>query len=238
MKSSKLPVLILSLMFFVVGLFLGMSFQKVRDNRVLQATKEDFENNIKNINEEFDLAIDDRGKFLSSVRAPYTNEWFGIYSPLFEGKEMVENVYKYKKSVITERTIELGIEGNQAFGISVWEFGGKNENTQVIFDGYENYALHANKISDVASERDGSYTSSEKMKFNWNYGYAPRLHLVAVYLESLSRHYKSGNSIFIRLYYNNLYAPDKNDASVLRGMEKLKEVADTIPYRKPSKLSD
>lgn len=219
---------------FYIGLQVQNSAEIERKNTELKQLKE----RLKENEEEIQLLILDSGKYLRQYKNTYTYADFGIYSPLFEGQEITNMVYNYKRQTITQKSLALQDKSKNSFGVNVWEYtsskGTSNQSLEnfVIFDGYENYALSPHTISDIVASWKESYTNSNGIKMYWSYGRAPKGAIYAVYLEFLHIYPPNGHPSFVRLFIPTNGYLSEADPKLQTYKEQLKRFADTISLRK------
>lgn len=250
-KPFKIVVLIVFLIFFLFSV--SLLFQSVLLKKQLQSkdgAEEQKENELVAKEEEIKLCIEDRAKWGETYKKIFSYSDFGIYSPLFEDKEVNCTDFEYKRNKIIRKSIGFKEEDNNSdWGIIVWEleestYGLPRLNNNIplqqldfpVFDGYENYALSPNWISDRMSnwnEPESLYINKNNIEMHWAYGSGPKS-IASVHFEFYNPNSPSNKQAFIVLWMNlkgDLFITDKNDPSIIETKEELKKIADTIDFR-------
>lgn len=195
--------------------------------------------------EEIKLCIEDKPQYGDPIVKPYSFPELGIYSPDFEGQEILITSYDYKRNVIVHKSIRPSDDTNQSWGIDVWELqshtshlpfleGYSSFGTQYdfpIFDGYKNYETPqwiSKKIIDWQEKE--SYTNKNGIKMYLSYKVVSRSSIGQVRYEFYIPNSARGKQSFVEIWnsVDDPIANDVNDLSVLEAKQELKNFADNI----------
>lgn len=228
----------------IIAYYLGTQNQDKKELINKDAQIQQLKKQLDEKEEEIQLAIENRGKVQKTFESTYNFDDYGIYSPLFEWKKVQNTVYQYKGNTITAKTILVAEDKGTRISetkVTVWEFEkskkyGYSSDPQenfATFDGYENYGVRPNYLTDIMAKWKDSYTNKNGIKMYWSYSGGPKGDVVhAVYLEFYQRYTPDGNPILVKLSVDNQYAIGTTDPVLNPVREKLKQLADTVSERK------
>lgn len=241
-KVTPFSKLIAALCFIIIPFitfYIGLQVQNSASTERKNAELEQLQEKIKENEEEIQLLILDRGKYLRQYNNKYTYADFGIYSPLFEGQEVTNMVYTYKRQTITQKSITLQQDKREnKFYVTLWAFENKNNpsneitNDFVIFDGYENHTLSPTRVSDIMASWKDSYKNANDIPMYWSISTLPKGQAYAINLEFLQKYPPSGHPSLVRLSASikEVYGKETPDLNSYKN--ELKKFADTISLRK------
>jgi hypothetical protein len=172
------------------------------------------------------LASDNRGRFVDSKNETYTFETFGLASPLFNNKEIMINTYKYKTATVTSKKIVTESTDDSSAGVTVWE--SSNANYSAIFEDHTSDSLYATPIDSLMQQWKEIYKGPHD-QWHWRYATDVKSNMLAIYLETRRSFGSQPGDILISIFYNNSI-PTNNPLQINSMKEKLKQIADTIPY--------
>lgn len=237
-KTFEKTVLTVSLILLpFVGFLLGIQYKQDKSTPRNSAKVDELNEQLAQKEEEIQLLLNDSAKIGSSSKPTYSFKNFGVYSPLFENKQVTNTTYTYKRQIITEKSLILEEDGqmDSTAGIIVWEYTSRDNTTSdsnkpyVIFGGYENYANHPTRIDPHPKDK-GDYTNPKDINMFWGYQYCPKF-VCNVTLSFFSKYSPSGHPIYVQIWANNpSYLSDGslNSTGLLQTKEKLKKIADTV----------
>lgn len=235
-KLIKALIFILLVLFLIAaGFFIGKKYQlNIQDEKVLKAQKECGEQ-IKEIKDELEAAIDDRAQLVNTSRQDFKRENFGVFSPLLEGKEVEIWNYKYKTKNIVQKRIEI----DDYSGVEIWEYVSSYYSTEgpkdfAIFGGYENYAHQATPVNEIKENWEESYKTENGIEMFYGYEYTPKS-IGVVTLSSYHDYFpnfRESKPSLVRIWYSKIggFPTSKNDSSVLEAKVELNKIADTLVY--------
>lgn len=238
-KGFTSPVIIFLILLPVIGFFLGTQYKQTAKNVPDTQNKNDeCSKQLAEKEEEIKLCVQDSASVGNSSKAAYAFKDFGVYSPSFEGKEIENQVYKYKRQNITrkELILEQDEQKNSTAGVIVWEYSsidgtlaGDPNQAYVIFGGYENYGVHPTTIDPNPKDKEG-YTNPKNIKMVWGYGYCPKS-ICRVTLSFFSKYTPSGHPIYAQIWVNNpgyLKESGLNSPGINQAKDQLKKIADAL----------
>lgn len=235
---SKAVALSLFIFFPIVAFILGLNFgyygKQLEDTSNETGTVKLLKGQLLQQDQEMDDIINDRGTYIREYDTPYQDEEFGLYSPLFENKQNHVTVYKYKRTLITRREVQVD---PKTYAVT-WTYElipPNNTPGIVIFDAYENHGMYGIPIEGFKEQwdKEKSYISNNRT-FYWNYGYAPKA-LTQVFLEGVLPNATNNKSVFFRLSRGVDYSEEdalKKQSNIDEAKTELQKIADQIPYRK------
>ncbi|OGJ39420.1 MAG: hypothetical protein A3A82_00655 [Candidatus Pacebacteria bacterium RIFCSPLOWO2_01_FULL_47_12] len=196
---------------------------------------------IESLDEEFDRCITDRAMVVGESTHTYSFKDFGLYSPLFFGREVITTVYDYKR----EQTLHKSIMLDDGIYISVWEpqdDGYSLNETEIdfpIFEPSEFGFYFPIAISSQKSKWDmkNGYKSKYGLTFYPNtshYSFLMRTALDAVSLEVINTLSQRGRPTYLSILVPvnpSMKILEASDTEILDGIKVAKEVADTISYK-------
>lgn len=243
LSNKKLLIIHLVIVLIFCAVFSLLVYQSYSLGRVIKNKEEIIKQKneeLINKEEEVQLCFQDSAKAEEGPKTTYKFEDFGIYSPLFEDKEVENIIYTYNGKIIKERRIDLKEEGDESLyllGVVAWEFssvrGGTpssaSEEGLVIFQGYENYANRPTSLDIIQSEWKGEYQTKNIGRMDYSFDFGPK-EIIAVNLETYLQNSPSGHPVFVRLWYGNLLTQSENAPIILEAKEKLKEIAETLSF--------
>lgn len=232
------PIIILLIILPVVGFFLGTQYKQMGSVPNTQPKADQCSKQLADKEEEIKLCVQDSASVGNISKSSYDFKDFGVYSTLFQGKEIESQVYTYKRQIITreELVLEQDEQKNSIAGIIVWEYTSvdgtlaRDPNySYVIFGGYENYGLHPTVIDTNPKDKEG-YVNSKNIKMTWGYEYCPKS-ICRVTLNFFSKYTPSGHSIYSQIWVNNpsyLSESGLNSPGINQAKDKLKKIADAL----------
>lgn len=237
-KGFSAPLIVLLIVLPLVGFFLGTKYKQTGNIPIGQNNVNECSKQLAEKEEEIKLCVQDSASVGDSSKTPYAFKDFGLYSPLFEGKEVENQVYKYKRQNITrkELVLEQDEQKNSTAGVIIWEYSsidgtlaGDPNQSYVIFGGYENYGVHPTVIDPNPKDKEG-YTNPKNIKMVWGYEYCPKS-ICRVTLSFFSKYTPSGHPIYVQLWVNNpgyLKESGSNSPGINQAKDQLKKIADGV----------
>lgn len=240
-KNPRLPKFLVAILFIALplsGFYLGQNSQKFQRKADQGEEIKTLRQELEQKEEEVNLCIQDSAKVIRTFTEPYLFTKFGIYSPLFAGKQTNNTVYVFKRKTVTEKNITVLEDDNKnpLLIATVWEFTSSTGTTldskesYVIFGGYENYLNRPTYVSDLQKNWKEAYVNTKGIKMFWLYEWVPKV-IGGVQLMFYHQSSPSGHPILVDLRYGGLFAQTVSDPSVARAREKLKEFADTVDVK-------
>lgn len=243
LSNKKLLIIHLIIVLILLVDFSFLIYRSLSLGRVIKNKEETIKQKseeLANKEEEAQLCFQNSAKAEEGQRTTYKFEDFGIYSPLFENKEVENIIYTYNGKTIKERRIDLKEEGDESLyllGVVAWEFssvrGGTpssvSEEGLVIFQGYENYSNRPTSLESIINEWKDGYQTKNIGRMDYSFDFGPK-EIIAVNLETYLQNSPSGHPVFVRLWYGNLLTQSENDPTILEAKEKLKEIAETLSF--------
>ncbi len=243
---SKLLALFLFGVFPIIGFAFGVRYAAVMSAANDRTQKEvSCKVQTKAVEEELRAVLENRAQLVSTTKQTYNKEEFGLYSPLIAGKEMTVGTYKYKEQTITSKSIQI----DENSGMTFWEYGEYYYPYEelpalfAIFDGYENYGLHATLVSEIRSNWDEKYTTKNGVEMYFGYDYAPKS-IGSVSLSAYFRtfpNYRAFKPTFVQIRTGVDSYPlttGKTDPSVIKAKKELKTLTDTFEFVMPKEDSN
>ena len=108
--------LIFSALFFYLGLKLGQS-----GTMLVPQQKINSENELQTCNSDLTLCLEDGVATQEPKKETYEVSMFGIYSPLFENKELEYQAYIYRKNIIERRSVQVELGSNSVARVTTWK---------------------------------------------------------------------------------------------------------------------
>ncbi|MBP9691481.1 hypothetical protein KBD81_05390 [Candidatus Woesebacteria bacterium] len=244
---SKLLALFLFIALPIIGFAIGIQYTAaISTEEDTSSTETSSQMQVKALEEELQAVLDDRAQLVSTTKETYNKEEFGLYSPLIEGKEIEVRTYKYKTQTIKAKSIEI----DDSTGVVFWEYGEyyypyeELPELFAIFDGYENYAYHAELISDIQNSWDEKYKTRNGLEMFYGYHAAPKS-IGSVSLSAYFRNfpnYTSFKPTFVRIWNTKIenypQTTGQNDPSVLKAKKGLNDIVDSFEFVMPKEDSN
>ena len=241
---SKAIALLLFILFPILFFFIGVRYGALGSidtnedpaylkNQLIQSQKK-----LADTQNEMDDIINNRGTITKEYDTTFKDSEFGLYSSLFEGKQVHVTVYKYKQTLITRRQLQVN-EDTYAITWTYESISPNNTLAMAIFDAYENHGLQGIAIDEFQSQwnKEKPYISNNRTLY-WNYGYSPRT-ISSLYLEGILSNVSNQKPIFFRLTqpvelqpYQDEFVDSSKGTKIAKAKEALIKIADQIPYRK------
>jgi hypothetical protein len=236
-KGFVLPSVILLVVLPLAGFFLGMQYKQSSDSPTIIPKCDGCNQKLIEKEEELKLCIQDSAKAGSPYKTAYSFKELGLYSKLFEGKEIENTVYSYKGQTIVKKeiTLEQSEEKNSATGVKVWEYESSSGTTKddnrpyVVFDGYENY-MNRPRVLDINLKGKDSYTNPNNIKMDWGYIDCPKA-ACGVTLSFFSQYTPAGHPIYVQIWASSSsYSSEGglNSPNTIQAKDKLEKIADSI----------
>ncbi len=244
--KSYLKKILLLLLFLLVA-YSSYSFGTVNERRSLAPKlnaaieeKSVVGDKLKNLTSEFDRCVEDRAELVATSKDVYSFHEFGLYSPLFIGRDFSAKTFDYKKT----KTLHKNISLDDGVSISLWEpqngefsfaespidfpifEGGEWEYSTVLISTKKTYWNEKNK-----------YAASGGMTFYLREHDSFDLRSKAfqgVSLETINTLSPSRKPAFIQIYVpmdESLEVVERNDPAYLQAVKTAKEIADTLSFR-------
>ena len=231
-KSQSAKILFIIIGTLLVGFVIGFYFQ----SKTMSKDVSDYKNRIDQREADIDLILEGRARIADSNETEYTFADFGLYSPLFEGKKLINTTYWYRDSNIINSVIEL-TENIQA---EVWLFEeDKSSSNQLgrnyaIFSGYENYSLLPTLVSDLISDSSEKFVNTKGLEFFWMYSMGPKGEIYAVSANYYSKYSPLGGPAFYQFTkggFGTVENLNKNSTVVIQAKRDLQDVINQVNYQ-------
>lgn len=193
---------------------------------------------IQDLNDELSAVLNDQAQLLTTSRQIYNRDEIGIYSNLFEGKQVEISSYKYRTKNIIRKRIVI----DDYSGVELWEYAseypaGDELKDFAIFRGYENYANHAILVNDIVSGWADKYKTKLGVEMFYGHEYTPKS-IGVVTLESYHRYlpnFVNSKPTFIKIWYSKMggFPSTKEDPLVIKAKVELNKIADSIELGLP-----
>jgi len=214
-KSLHSSKIFLAIIFLLIGIVIGYIIQgkKIEEKDKLLSQKD----------EEAQLILEDRGRLDGEDTTEYSFADFGLYSPLFEGKQSENEYYWYRGDQIVGRFMPLE---NDIF-VQVWQY--EKGADRAIFGGYENYINGATSVQKIIESAQGEYVIADGIKMFWTTNLYPGGK--TVYLNYNQNYSPSGKPALFRIGKNiNLVTDTPPSEAQIR--QEITKVADTLKVHK------
>ena len=228
---SKKIALLLFIVMPIAAFHYGRYYQKGFDIVMNAKEIEPYINLSNDKEDEIQLLLHNKGKFVKSHDEISTPDRLGFYMPMLDGKAMHVSTFTYKRNVITEKAFVLDRDanGDNETTVDVWEFtSGRNnladtQSAYVIFGAYGNYTMNPMLLKDIMSFWQESYTTSNGIKMYWSYGGGPKDSDGPVSLQFFMP--------YGLVIHPQLVSLTLKEAPTLKAKEELKKIADEFRVR-------
>lgn len=241
-RTIKLTVhIVLTFSLVFLGFFVGKNNQPKLENKDTEI-KTDCEKQTKELRDELSAVLNNQAQLLGTKKQAYSRDEIGVYSSLFDGKQVEVWTYKYKTKNIIRKRIEI----NDYSGVEIWEYASVYYPTDgpkdfAIFGGYENYANKATLIEEIKKNWKKLYKTKKGIEMYYEYEYAPKS-IGVIVLDSYHSYFpnfKYSKPTLIQIWYSKIdgFPTSEDNPLVLKAKKELNKIADSIdigfPEEKP-----